>query len=280
MKQPLISVQDVHFTYPDGTKALFGASLDIYEGEMMAIVGQNGSGKTTLVKHFNGLLKPTVGDVLVEGISVKKQPLGQLAQKVGYVYQNPSLQLFCRSVRDEVSFGLKLAKVPPDVIKKRVEEVLDTVGLLDKIEEYPFFLTTGEKQRVAIAAVLSLNPSVLIVDEPTTGQDFKRAYQFMEIFERLNKEENKTIIFITHEMRFTTEFAQRTVVVNDGKVLLDGLSTQVFTQVEKLQEAFVTPPQITQLALQLGSLGIRPDILKVNELYAEIKKEYQDLKVG
>ena len=278
MTEPLISVQDVHFAYPDGTKALFGANLDIYAGEIVAIVGQNGSGKTTLVKHFNGLLKPTQGDVLVEGVSVKEQPMGQLAKKVGYVYQNPSLQLFSRSVRDEVSFGLKLAKMPANEMEKIVEEVLDTVGLLDKIDEYPFFLTMGEKQRVAIAAVLALKPGVLIVDEPTTGQDFKRAYQFMEIFERLNKEENKTIIFITHEMRFTTEFAKRTVVVNEGKVLLDGPSNEVFTKVAKLREAFVAPPQITQLALNLESIGIRPDILTVDELYTEFKKVYRDLQ--
>lgn len=280
MTQPFISIKDVHFTYPDGTKALFGANLDIYAGEIIALVGQNGSGKTTLVKHFNGLLKPTEGDVLVEGISVKQQAMGQLAQRVGYVYQNPSLQLFCQSVKEEVAFGLKLAKLPPDEINRRVEEVLATVGLLEKKDEYPFLLTMGEKQRVAIAAVLALKPTVLIVDEPTTGQDFKRAYQFMELFKRLNEEEDKTIIFITHEMRFSTEFANRTVVLSEGKVLLDGPSGQVFTEVEKLRKAFVAPPQITELALRLGSLGIRPDILTVNELYKEIKAGLERRRQG
>ncbi len=272
MSQPFISVKDVHYKYPDGTKAIYGVDLDIYEGEIVSIVGQNGSGKTTLVKHFNGLLKPTEGDVLIGGISVTKQPLGTLARTVGYVYQNPSLQLFCRSVRDEVSFGLKLLKVPKDQIAKTVEEVLGTVGLLDKIDEYPFFLTMGEKQRVAIAAILALQPKVLIVDEPTTGQDYKRAYQFMKLFEKLNQEEGKTIIFITHEMRFSTEFAKRTVVMSRGKILLDGPSGQVFTQVDKLKEAFVAPPQITELVLKMGESGIRSDILTVQELYAEIKE--------
>lgn len=272
MSEPMISVRDVQYAYPDGTKALYGISLDIYPGEMVAIIGQNGSGKTTLAKHFNGLLKPTAGDVLVNGVSVKKQPLELLARRVGYVYQNPSLQLFCRSVHDEVAFGLKLAKVPNEEIEERVNRVLKTVGMLDKITEYPFFLTIGEKQRVAIAAVLALEPSVLIVDEPTTGQDFKRAYQFMDIFDRLNKEENKTIIFITHEMRFSTEFARRTIVMKDGTVILDGLSKDVFSEVEKLREAFVLPPQIMQLAQEVKRLGIRPDILTVQELYGEVKR--------
>ncbi|KUO50078.1 MAG: hypothetical protein APF76_06330 [Desulfitibacter sp. BRH_c19] len=272
MSQPFISVKDVHYKYPDGTKAIYGVDLDIYEGEIVSIVGQNGSGKTTLVKHFNGLLKPTEGDVLIGGVSVKEQPLGTLARTVGYVYQNPSLQLFCRSVRDEVSFGLKLLKVPKDQIAKTVEEVLETVGLLDKIDEYPFFLTMGEKQRVAIAAILALQPKVLIVDEPTTGQDYKMAYQFMKLFEKLNKEEGKTIIFITHEMRFSTEFAKRTVVMSRGKILLDGPSGHVFTQVDKLKEAFVAPPQITELVLKMGESGIKSDILTVSELFAEIKK--------
>lgn len=273
MSNPFISVQNVHFAYPDGTKALFGVDLDIYPGEIISLVGQNGSGKTTLVKHFNGLLKPTEGDVLVDGVSVRKQAMGQLARRVGYVYQNPSLQLFSQSVKKEVAFGLKLLNLPEKEIDETVDEVLNIVGLYEKKDEYPFFLTMGEKQRVAIAAVMALRPTVLIVDEPTTGQDFKRAYQFMELFQRLNEEEGKTIIFITHEMRFSTEFAKRTVVLSQGKVLLDGPSGKVFTQVEELRKAFVAPPQITELALKLGHLGINPEILTVSELYEEIKNK-------
>ncbi|MGI6332755.1 MAG: energy-coupling factor ABC transporter ATP-binding protein [Zhaonellaceae bacterium] len=132
MSKPFISVQNVHFAYPDGTKALFGVDLDIYPGEIIALVGQNGSGKTTLVKHFNGLLKPTEGDVLVDGVSVRKQAMGQLARRVGYVYQNPSLQLFSQSVKKEVAFGLKLLNLPEKEIDETVDEVLNIVGLYDK----------------------------------------------------------------------------------------------------------------------------------------------------
>lgn len=272
MEQPYISVQDVHFAYPDGTKALFGISMDIFKGEMLAIIGQNGSGKTTIVKHFNGLLKPTEGDVLVDGQSVKKESAGRLAQKVGYVYQNPSLQLFCRSVRAEIAFGLKLLKKSEDEIAQTTQSVLRMVGLWEKADEYPFLLTMGEKQRVAIAAVLALGPEVLIVDEPTTGQDFKRAYQFLELFKYLNDQEHKTIIFITHEMRFTTEFADRTIVMADGKVWMDGKTRDVFHQVDKLQEALVTPPEIVQLADKATSAGIPAGIMTVNGLYQEVKR--------
>lgn len=270
--QPFISVQDVHFAYPDGTKALFGVNMDIYKGEMLAIIGQNGSGKTTIVKHFNGLLKPTEGDVLVDGESVKKANAGRLAQKVGYVYQNPSLQLFCRSVKAEIAFGLKLLKKSEDEVNDITENVLRMVGLWEKADEYPFLLTMGEKQRVAIAAVLALGPEVLIVDEPTTGQDFKRAYQFLDLFKYLNKVEKKTIIFITHEMRFTTEFAERTVVMANGRVWMDGSTEEVFHQVDKLHEALVTPPEIVQLVDKAADLGIPDSIMTVEGLYQDVRR--------
>ncbi|MEL7610698.1 MAG: ABC transporter ATP-binding protein [Bacillota bacterium] len=271
--QPIISVQDVRFTYPDGTSALFGVSMDIFRGEMLAIIGQNGSGKTTIVKHFNGLLKPTEGDVLVDGVSVKEQSAGKLAQRVGYVYQNPSLQLFCKSVKDEIAFGLKLLKKSDEEIKKTIEESLRLVGLWEKADEYPFLLTMGEKQRVAIAAVLALGPEVLIVDEPTTGQDFKRAYQFLELFDYLNKKEGKTIIFITHEMRFTTEFANRTIVMADGKVFMDGSTKEVFQQVDRLGQALVSPPEIVQLSARAQALGLPDGIMTVKELYRAVKEK-------
>ncbi|MEI7884400.1 MAG: ABC transporter ATP-binding protein [Clostridia bacterium] len=270
--EPYISVKDVTFCYPDGTKALFGVNMDIYKGEMLAIIGQNGSGKTTIVKHFNGLLKPTSGDVFVDGKSVKAQTAGKLAGKVGYVYQNPSLQLFRSSVREEIAFGLRLLKKSETEIAKIVEENLRLVGLWEKVDDYPFFLSMGEKQRVAIAAVLALGPEVLIVDEPTTGQDFKRAYQFLELFDMLNKKANKTIIFITHEMRFTTEFSHRTIVMANGKVWQDGETKAVFNDVAKLNEALVAPPEIVQLAAAAKSLGISEDVLTVNDLYDELKR--------
>lgn len=271
MQNPIISVKDVHFAYPDGTKALFGVTMDIYPGEIMSIIGQNGSGKTTIVKHFNGILKPSSGDVTVNGANTKSESVSKLAQKVGYVYQNPSLQLFRHSVKDEVAFGLRLLKKPQSEIEETVEKSLRMIDMWDKADEYPFLLTMGEKQRVAIAAVLALGPEVLIVDEPTTGQDFKRAYQFLELFDRLNKEHGKTVIFITHEMRFPAAFSRRTVVMSDGKILLDGKTSDVFMETEKLREAFVTPPEIVQLSSQLESFGFRNDVMTVDGLYQEFK---------
>jgi energy-coupling factor transport system ATP-binding protein len=258
MQTPFISVQDVHFAYPDGTKALFGVSMDIFKGEMMAIIGQNGSGKTTIVKHFNGLLKPTSGDVLVDGISVKAQSAGKLAQRVGYVYQNPSLQLFSRSVRTEIAFGLKLLKKPEEEINKTVEDVLRLVGLWEKADEYPFLLTMGEKQRVAIAAVLALGPEVLIVDEPTTGQDFRRAYQFLELFDHLNKKEGKPS-YSSRTKCLYHGFADRTVVKADGRFWMDGPTQEVFLQADRLGQALVTPPEIVQLSCRAKPLVSRKD---------------------
>ncbi len=272
MQQPFISVKDVHFSYPDGTKALFGASMDVYPGEIMSIVGQNGSGKTTIVKLFNGILKPTTGDVIVDGKNTKTESSSKLAQKVGYVYQNPSLQLFRNSVRDEVAFGLRLLKKPEEEIQKTVEESLRMIDMWDKADEYPFLLSMGEKQRVAIAAVLALGPEVLIVDEPTTGQDFKRAYQFLKLFESMNKDFGKTIIFITHEMRFPAEFSKRIVVLSDGKILMDGKTHEVFGQPEELKKSYVYPPAIVQLTAKLNGYGFAQDVLTVDDMHRELKR--------
>ncbi|QRN85936.1 energy-coupling factor ABC transporter ATP-binding protein [Clostridia bacterium] len=271
MDNAYISVQDVQFVYPDGTQALFGTSMDIGQGEMLSIIGQNGSGKTTVVKLFNGILKPTTGKVIVDGKETKDESTAVLAQKVGYVYQNPSLQLFRRSVRDEVAFGLRLLKKDEEEVNKIVEESLRMIDMWDKADEYPFLLTMGEKQRVAIAAVLALGPEVLIVDEPTTGQDFKRAYQFLQLFEKLNREHNKTIIFITHEMRFSAEFARRTIVMANGKVILDDETSKVFNNIPKLEEAFVTPPEIVLLASKLNNEGFNKEIMTVKGLNKEFK---------
>lgn len=264
-RKKMIEVRDLHFTYPDGTVALKGANLDIYENEFVGIIGQNGSGKTTLVKHFNGLLKPTSGKVMIEGLDTTESDFKHLAKRVGYVYQNPSYQLFCNSVEQEVAFGPTILGFNKDEMKQRVDDALGRMGLEKKRKEYPFFLSMGERQRLAIASILATNPSIIIVDEPTTGQDIRRAKEIMDLLIELHKEE-RTIIVITHDMRIIADYVPRTVVMLDGKILADGATRQIFADPKSLLKAFVLPPQITRLAQKLENYGVPPDPLTAVEM--------------
>lgn len=265
-----VEVRDLHFTYPDGTVALKGVNLDIYENDFVGIIGQNGSGKTTLVKHFNGTLKPTSGKVLIEGADTTKSDFKHLAKRVGYVYQNPSYQLFCNSVEKEVEFGPTILGFSKDEIEQRVNDALKRMGLEKKRKEYPFFLSIGERQRLAIASILATNPSIIIVDEPTTGQDIRRAEEIMDLLIELHKE-GRTIIVITHDMRIIADYVPKTVVMLDGKILTEGPTRQIFADPKTLLKAFVLPPQITRLAQKLRAYGIPPDPLNTAEMYGVLK---------
>ncbi len=276
-RKKIIEVRDLHFTYPDGTVALKGVNLGIYENEFVGIIGQNGSGKTTLVKHFNGLLKPTNGKVVIEGVDTTKSDFKHLAKRVGYVYQNPSYQLFCNSVEKEVAFGPTILEFSKDEIEQRVDDALKRMGLEKKRKEYPFFLSMGERQRLAIASILSTNPSILIVDEPTTGQDIRRAEEIMDLLIELHKE-GHTIIVITHDMRIIADHVPRTVVMLDGKILSDGPTRQIFADAKTLLKAFVLPPQITRLAQKLGNYGIPPDPLTAAEMHVVLKNHLSGKK--
>ncbi|MEM3716029.1 MAG: ABC transporter ATP-binding protein, partial [Candidatus Bathyarchaeia archaeon] len=167
----MIEVEDVYFTYPNGVEALKGVSLKIYDGEFIAIMGQNGAGKTTLVKHFNGLLKPTRGRVLVDGVDTRHTTVASLARKVGFVFQNPDHQLFSETVEEEISFALRNFGFDENVIRERVEWALNLLDLAQYRKASPFMLSGGERKRVALASVLAWDPDILVLDEPTIGQD-------------------------------------------------------------------------------------------------------------
>lgn len=269
-RKKVVEARDLHFKYPDGTVALKGVNLDIYRNDFVGIIGQNGSGKTTLVKHFNGTLKPTSGTVLIEGLETTKSDFKQLAKRVGYVYQNPSYQLFCNSVEKEVEFGPKILGFSEDETKQRVGNALKRMGLEKKRKEYPFFLSMGERQRLAIASILATNPSIIIVDEPTTGQDIRRAEEIMGLLIELHKE-GRTVIVITHDMRIIADHVPKTVVMLDGRILTEGPTRQIFADPKALLKAFVLPPQITRLAQKLGDYGIPPDPLNTAEMHEVLK---------
>ncbi len=274
-----IATEGLRFRYPDGTVALRGVDLAIRRGEFIALIGQNGSGKTTLSKTFNGLLRPSGGKVTVFGMDTTKVSTVDLAQKVGYTFQNPDHQLFKGSVKEELEFGLdnlaRLGRLDPREKDERVRNAMRTAGIPEGfLGEHPFMLSKGLRQRVAIASILAMQPEVLIIDEPTTGQDMMQSIEVMNFLDALNRL-GHTIIVVTHEMWVVAKWARRTVAMLNGKILLDGPTREVFSQSKVLAETFVQPPQITRLAQELGNYGYPPDVMTVNEFYEATKQVIQ-----
>lgn len=249
-----IAVEDLEFQYPPPRqiRALKGISLHVDAGEFLAIVGQNGSGKTSLARCMSGYLQPTRGQVSVAGEEVRRLPPSQRARYVGYVFQNPDHQLFRESVRDEVGFGLRNIGLAESEVDREAEAALSPLELWDKRDWHPFRLSKGDRQRLAIAAILVLRPRVLIVDEPTTGQDPQKAREIMDLLTVLNRERGTTIVTITHAMELVAEYARRVVVMHDGRVLVDGSPREVFRQADLLRVTNIAPPPVCQLSAQLG----------------------------
>ena len=232
---PIVKVEELFHTFPDGTKALKGVSLEIRRGEFIVIIGQNGSGKTTLVKHFNGLLKPTKGRTLIDSADTRERTIADLSTKVGYVFQNPDHQISKDTVEAELAFGPRNIGLSDFEIQRRVEEALRSVRIEHLAKRHPLLTSKGERQLIAIASVLTMKPEVVIVDEPTTGQDKRQARQTMNLLTDLNNE-GHTIIVITHDMSLVAEYARRVLVFHDGRIVLDDCPKRIFREVNTLRE--------------------------------------------
>ena len=246
-----IQIDNLHFTYPSGVEALQGVSLMIEPGEQVAIVGQNGAGKTTLVRHLNGLLLPSSGTVRIGDWLTRDTSVAKLAAQVGYVFQNPDDQLFKGNVRDEVKFGPINLGFAPERVEAQVDEALALLELSEKAAVNPYDLTPTWRKRVAIAAILAMNTSIIVLDEPTTGQDHRSAQHLAGLIRRL-REQGKTVIAISHDIDFVAENFARIVAMGQGRVLLDGPAETVFAQEEILSSTYVQPPQLTRLASRLN----------------------------
>ncbi len=260
----MIEAKDLHFTYPNGVEALGGVSLTISDGEFVAIMGQNGAGKTTLVKHFNGLLKPTKGEVLVDGVSTQRASVAQLARKVGFVFQNPDHQLFCETVEEEISFALRNFGFKKTTIKRRVTWALNLLGLMQYRRTSPFMLSGGERKRVALASVLAWNPEVVILDEPTIGQDYQQKETLRQFIVQLNTQ-GKTVVVVTHDVEFVADCSPRVVLMLQGKILTEGKAEEVLTNPSLVAQASIVPPQITQTFMELADLNLPTNIISVND---------------
>jgi energy-coupling factor transporter ATP-binding protein EcfA2 len=260
----IIEVQDVSYTYPDGTRALNKVSLRIAKGGYVGFIGRNGSGKTTLVKMFSGLLRPTSGRILVEGTDAGIATIPELARRVGYNFQNPDDQIFAKTVREELEFAPRNLGLQPDEIATSVERVAKDLELSEYLDVNPFSLSQGLRRRVAFGSVLTLDPAVLVVDEPTTGQDYARAKVVMELCRRLN-ERGKTIVIISHNMDLIAEYCDYIFVMKDGALLTEGKPRDVFSRPETLLETSIVPPQVTRIFQQAGNGSLPRDVLTVKE---------------
>ena len=253
----LATVENVSFNYTAGPQVLDSISLAIMPGDFLAIVGQNGSGKTTLAKHIVGLLKPVTGRVLLDGRDRSALRAAETAREAAYVFQNPDHQIFAATVWDEVAFGPRNFKLAPDEVERRCVEVLDAVGLLSERESDPFLLSKGERQRLAVASVLALRPRLLILDEPTTGLDYREQRRMMALVTELNRS-GIAIVVITHTPWLVAEYAQRVALIRKGRKLFDGRVREFFADEGLLKTASFRPPEVTRLARRFGTLALSP----------------------
>lgn len=272
----MIKTENLKYNYETDDEqqleVLDGVNLEIHNGEFVAIVGHNGSGKSTLAKHFNAVLLPSGGKVYVEKMDTTDEALiFEIRRRVGMVFQNPDNQIVATIVEEDVAFAPENLGVPADEIRERVDAALEIVGMYKHRLDAPHLLSGGQKQRIAIAGILAMKPKYIILDEPTAMLDPIGRREVLATINRLNKEENMTVILITHYMD-EAAMADRIVVMRSGNILLDGAPKEVFLQTEKLKSTGLDIPQTTQLMNMLYEQGfdVKKDAISVDECVEEI----------
>lgn len=273
----MIEVRDVYFTYPNGVEALRGVSLKIEKGELLAIMGENGAGKTTLIKMFNGLLKPTRGLVLVDGVDTRKASVAELSRRVGLVFQNPEYQLFAETVEDEVAFALRNFGFPEEEVSQRVEWALKFTGLERYRKTSPFSLSGGEKKRLALASILVFDPDYLVLDEPTIGQDPEQKDRLREFLFEVNRR-GKTVVMVTHDVEFVAECKPRVAVMRRGEIIADGPAEDILTDVELMKSTSLLPPQISLFASMVKPRSLPKTILTVDDAFEALASKVRKVK--
>ncbi len=264
---PLIRIENVSFAYQGEDFVLRDVNLDIQAGEFTAIIGNNGSGKTTLMKLILGLLKPTRGRVIVAGVDTREAVVSEMAKRIGYIFQNPNDQLFANSVEEEIAFGLRNLGLSEEEIQARVEETLETFGLTEIRDVFPRFLARGDKQKVCIAAIVAMRPQIILLDEPTTGQDHHDSRQIMGLAAQLNQQ-GITVLLVTHDMINVAQYAQRVVLMNDGVVVRSAPTVEIIADQALMASCSLVPPQITRLSLALREFDFQPAV-SVEQMVAQ-----------
>jgi energy-coupling factor transport system ATP-binding protein len=269
--EPVIELADVWYTYGQDAPALRGVNLSVHRGEFVALLGRNGSGKTTLARHLIGLLQPEKGSVTVLGKPVATTPTIELAQHVGFCFQNPHHQMVSFYVKEELAFGMKVRNYPAQQIEQISREALAFVGMSDYMDAEIMSLGKGLAQRLALAAVLTLQPEILIVDEPATGQDPHMTLEIFDLIKQLN-DQGKTILLITHKFDVAASYAPRAVIMNQGQVAYDGPFSEIVSNQALLYQNSLVQPQMTHLAAALSSYGLPPWLVTVNQMQAELNR--------
>jgi energy-coupling factor transporter ATP-binding protein EcfA2 len=245
----IITFDKVDYSHPNGTTALHNINLEIRQSELVAFLGANGAGKSTLVRHMNGLLKPTHGKVTIFGEDTRSASPAQLSRKVGIVFQNANNQLFAQTVTKEIEFGLKNFGLPDNEVRDRIRWALDTFSLEEYAERSPIDLSGGEKKRLCIALVLAWDPSVLILDEPTVGQDSEQKQKLALIVREL-LDEKKNVILVTHDLEFVWPLQPRTVLMANSEIVADGPAQAVLGKPEIVGTSSVLIPQLVDFSLR------------------------------
>lgn len=273
MNESMIKINNITYEYKsyiddEVVAAVKDFSIDIKKGEFLAVIGHNGSGKSTLAKMMNGLLLPTSGDVEVMGMNTRdEENIWNIREKAGIVFQNPDNQIVATIVEEDVAFGPENLGVPQEEIRKRVDESLDIVEMSEYKKHAPHLLSGGQKQRIAIAGILAMNPECVILDEPTAMLDPTGRIEVMNTIKRLNREQGKTIVLITHYMNEAVE-ADRIVIMEKGQIAMEGTPREIFRQVEAVKKLGLDVPQVTELAYELRKEGIHidGDVISIEEL--------------
>ncbi|WHY79855.1 energy-coupling factor transporter ATPase [Neobacillus sp. WH10] len=289
-KRSIIEIEDLSHTYMRGTPmehvALKGTNLYVEEGECIAIIGHTGSGKSTLIQHFNGLMRPESGKVMIEGedLSKKKVDLRTLRQKVGIVFQNPEDQIFEKIIGDDIAYGPFKLGLPLKEVRERVKWAMSVVGLdfEEMKDRQTFALSGGQKRKVALAGILALKPKILVLDEPTAGLDPRSRKELLDKIKRLNKEEKLTVVFVSHNMEEVAMLADRVYVMADGTDVLTGTPKEIFTDKEKLQRYQIGTPETVKVLYRLSDLGyqVKTDAFSIIEAADEVMKVLTGTKEG
>lgn len=271
----MIEARGVYFTYPGGVEALRNINLAIGKGELVAIMGENGAGKTTLIKMFNGLLKPTKGCVVVDGVDTRETSVAELSRKVGIVFQNPEHQLFAETIEDEIAFALRNFGFPEGEIARRIDSILKFTGLEKYRGLSPFTLSGGEKKRLALASILVFDPEYLVLDEPTIGQDPEQKDRLLNFLLEVNRR-GKTIVMVTHDVEFVAECKPRVILMRRGEIIADGPAEKILVDEELMRSTSLLPPQISLLASKLNLHRSGYALLNVDDAFKILLNSLRD----